>query len=167
MTSTARSLPTKGTDAVEILKNDHTLIKRILSDLAAAKDNESRKELLDLAKPLLTVHNATEENLVYPALQKIAAQKRESQHLYKETAEADVLVFELDTMLKTGDDAAFSKTAEKLRDAVFEHIDDEETTAFPELREKATAEQTKSLTKDVREFRKAFTFQPSAANGRV
>ena len=65
-------------------------------------------------KPVLTVHNATEENLVYPALQKFVGQKRESEHLYQETAQADVLVFELDTMLKSGDDASFRETAEKL-----------------------------------------------------
>jgi hemerythrin superfamily protein len=165
MTSTAQSLPTKGGDAVEILKNDHTLIKKMLTDLAAATDKESREEILEKAKPVLTVHNATEENLVYPALEKIAVQKRESQHLYKETAEADVLVFELDTMLKTGDDAAFGKTAAKLRDAVFEHIQDEESSAFPELQKKASPEQTKLLTKAVREFRKGFVFQPSAIKG--
>ena len=35
-----RNTSTNGSDAVEILKNDHTLIKGILNDLAAATDNE-------------------------------------------------------------------------------------------------------------------------------
>ena len=39
-------------------------------------------------------------------------------------------------MLKTGDDASFAETAEKLRDAVFEHIEDEEITAFPNFRKR-------------------------------
>ena len=134
----------------------------MLNDLAAATDNESRKTILENAKPVLTVHNATEENLVYPALQKFVGQKRESEHLYQETAQADVLVFELDTMLKSGDDASFRETAEKLRDAVFEHIDDEETTAFPELQEKSSPEQSESLTNAVREFRATLGSQRSA-----
>lgn len=143
------------------------MIKGILNDLAAAKDSQSRKQILEKAKPVLTVHNATEENLVYPALQKIAGQKRESEHLYQETAQADVLVFELDIMLKTGDDASFVETAEKLRDAVFEHIEDEETTAFPELQEKASVEQSESLTGAVREFRATLGSQPSARQGQT
>ena len=167
MTSIAESLPTTGNDTVKILKNDHTLIKGMLNDLAAATDNASRKQILEKAKPVLTVHNATEENLVYPALQKIAGQKRESEHLYEETAQADVLVYELDAMLKSGDDGSFVETAQKLRDAVFEHIEDEETTAFPELQEKASPSQFESLTDAVREFRATLGSQPAARQGQT
>lgn len=155
-------LQTKGGDAVEILKNDHTLIKSMLTDLASATDRQTRADILEKAKGVLTVHNATEENLVYPALQTVAGKKRESEHLYHETAEADVLVFELDTMLKTGDDSRFVETASKLKDAVFEHIEDEETSAFPDLQEKSSTDQSASLTNAVREFRGAFTFHPTA-----
>lgn len=161
MTTTTQSLPTTGDDAVEILKNDHTLIKNLLTDLAGATDKQTRTNILEKAKAVLTVHNATEENLVYPALATVAGQKRESEHLYQETGQADVLVFELDTMLKTGDDAKFAETASKLKDAVFEHIEDEETSAFPDLQEKASPDQTQMLTQAVREFRSKF--QPSVA----
>lgn len=160
MTTTRQVLQTKGGDAVEILKNDHNLIKSLLTELAGATDQQTRVNILERAKGVLTVHNATEENLVYPALQTVAGQKRESEHLYHETAEADVLVFALDTMLKTGDDSKFGETVSKLKDAVFEHIEDEETSAFPALQEKSSPDQIASLTNAVREFRGAFTFQP-------
>ena len=159
---TTQVLQTKGGDAVEILKNDHTLIKSMLVALVGATDRQTRAEILEKAKGVLTVHNATEENLVYPAIQTVAGQKRESEHLYHETAEADVLIFELDTMLKTGDDSKFGETAAKLKDAVFKHIDDEETSAFPDLQEKSSPDQSTSLTNAVREFRGAFKFQPGA-----
>ncbi len=71
--------------------------------------------MLELLKGVLTIHNATEENLVYPAINKVAGGKLESQHLYHETAEADVLFFELDGLLKEGDDEQFARKAVKFR----------------------------------------------------
>ena len=93
----------RGNDAVEILENDHEVIKELLDQLTSAT-NSKRADVLELLKGVLTIHNATEENLVYPAINKVAGSKLESQHLYHETAEADVLFFELDGLLKEGND---------------------------------------------------------------
>jgi hemerythrin superfamily protein len=157
-------LPTKGGDAVEILMNDHKLIKGLLERLTSAVDNAERKSALEELKAALTIHNATEENLVYPAIERIARKKAEAQHLYHETAEADVVVFELDSMLKEGrgEEDAFAVTAEKLRGAVLEHIEDEEKKAFVHLRDGADEEQTESLTHSVKQFRSALHYEMSA-----
>lgn len=164
MQSDISALPVRGNDAIEILTNDHQTIKSLLSALTQATQPDRRKETLEQLKGALTIHNATEENLLYPALQVVAGKKSESQKLYHETAEADVLVFELDTMLKEGDDSGFSKTAEKLQSAVLEHIDDEENSAFPHLQKNAEPEQAQMLTQSVREFRSSIQFQsPSRA----
>lgn len=146
-------LPMRGTDAIEILTNDHQTIKSLLSSLTQGTGMSGRQETLERLKAALTIHNATEENLFYPALQVVAGKKSESQKLYHETADADVLVFQLDTMLKEGDDSGFTKTAEKLQAAVLEHIEDEEQKAFKDLREKAEPQQAQMLTQSVREFR--------------
>ena len=151
-------LPVRGSDTVDILLNDHTVIKRLLGDLTAAPDRGRRSAVLERLKEALTIHNATEENLVYPALAEMASEKRESAHLYHETAEADVLVFQIDQLLKGGDEADFTAKAVQLRDAVFEHIEDEESKAFPALRERPEPEQTQRLTQSVREFRGALHF---------
>ena len=157
-------LPTKGGDAVEILMNDHLLIEGLLERLTSAVDNAERKSALEELKAALTIHNATEENLVYPAIERIARKKAEAQHLYHETAEADVVVFELDSMLKEGrgEEDAFAATAEKLRNAVLEHIEDEERKAFVHLRNEADEEQTESLTRSVKQFRSALHYEMSA-----
>lgn len=153
-------LTTQGSDTVEILKNDHQVIKQLLNSLTQATQIQQRKTILDQLKAVLTVHNATEENLVYPALQSVADEKRQSQKLYHETAEADVVVFDLDTMLKEGDDSDFAAAAKKLQAAVLEHIDDEENSAFPRLQKNADTRQTQMLTESVREFRSKFRFSP-------
>ena len=152
-------LPTRGHDAVEILVNDHEFVKGLLEQLSNALEKPRRKALIEQLKAALIVHNATEENIVYPAIAKIGGKVLESQRLYHETAAADVLMFELDTMLKEGDDALFESKASMLREAILEHIGVEEDSAFPHLREKATPEQAKLLTESVREFRAALEYR--------
>lgn len=162
----------RGNDATEILINDHETIKQLLSRLVEAAGKQERSQTLEHLKGLLTIHNATEENLVYPALAKVAGRNSESLKLYNETAEADMLVFELDTMLKEGAGDAFQSKAEKLQKAVLEHIEDEEEKAFPHLRDKAPPETQQSLTQSVREFRRKFRIQgegavPRTASGEI
>lgn len=154
-----QTFPARGNTAVEILLNDHQTIKRLLGELTEAHGAERRKSTLEMLKGLLTVHNATEENLVYPAIAFAASDKRESKHLYEETASADMLLFQLDTMLKKHQDDDFEAMANEFREAVLHHIDEEESKAFPRLEERAERDDEQLLTQSVREFRESFTFQ--------
>ncbi len=167
MQSDVSPLPVRGNDAIEILTNDHEIIKSLLTGLTQATQTAQRKDALEQLKAALTIHNATEENLVYPALEKVAGKKSESQHLYHETAAADVLVFELDVMLKEGNDSNFSAKAGKLREAILEHIEDEEGSAFADLQKHAQPQQAQMLTNSVREFRSALRFNPGAGRSRT
>lgn len=160
MLSDTELIPARGTDTVEILENDHQTIKGLLKRLTAATDMSERKATLEQLKGVLTVHNATEENIVYPAIEKLARGEREAEHLYHETAEADVVLFELDNLLKEGHEASFIVKAEKFREAVLHHIENEEGSAFPHLRENTDARQSKNLTQSVRTFRESLHFEP-------
>lgn len=150
-------ISTRSGDAIAMLIEEHDSIKALLARLADAQGNE-RSETLDQLKAILTIHNAVEENLVYPALQEIAGKKSESQKLYHETAEAAVLIYQIDSMLKEGDVADYERKAEKLQGAILEHIEDEEDSAFRHLRENATPEQTQMLTDAAQRFRTTFRF---------
>jgi hemerythrin superfamily protein len=163
MQSELSQMPVRGNDAVEILVNDHQTIKTMLDDLTSATQMDRRKDVLEQLKGALTIHNATEENLVYPALNKVAGKKLESEKLYHETAEADTLLFECDVMLKQGNDADFQAKARKLQTAILEHIDDEEQKAFPHLQKGANPQQAQMLTTSVREFRSALHFTPPSS----
>jgi hemerythrin superfamily protein len=154
-----QTFPARGNNAVEILLNDHTTIKELLNELTSAEQMQHRKAVLEQLKGILTVHNATEENLVYPALDVVAKDRKESKHLYEETADADVLLFKLDTLLKTKHGEEFEALAREFQEALLDHIDDEETSAFPNLQDKAEPEQERMLTKSVREFRDRFVVQ--------
>ncbi|HEY2473598.1 MAG TPA: hemerythrin domain-containing protein [Candidatus Cybelea sp.] len=155
-------LPVRGSDAVEILRNDHQVIKSLLNELTITGPQE-RRRTLDQLVGVLTIHNATEENLVYPAINKLASSKLESQHLYHETAEADVLVFELDALLKAGDVSQFGVKAEKLQEAVLAHIDEEESKALTRLLEIGDPQKVEELTESIRAFRKSLHFDTAAA----
>jgi hemerythrin superfamily protein len=158
MQSDVSQLPVRGNDAVEILINDHESVRGMLDMFTRAESTQDRRALLEQLKAALTIHNATEENLVYPAIAKVAGKKAEASKLYHETAEADMLIFEIDTMLKEGEDKNFATQAEKLQGAILEHMEDEEEKAFPHLQEKAEPQQAQMLTDSIREFRNAFRF---------
>lgn len=146
-------LPLRGSNAVEMLVNDHTVIKSMLEDLTTATSARQCKSVFERLKAALTVHNATEENLVYPALAIDAGKKSDSEHLYHETAAADMLVFELDGLLRDGDMERFTPKAKKLQAAILEHIDDEEASAFPKLEQHADTTHAAALTASVKKFR--------------
>lgn len=165
MQSDLLELPVRGSTAIEILTNDHQTVKSLLSELSRATQQGQRKETLERLKAALTIHNATEENLVYPALAVIAGKRWEPQKLYHETAMADMLLFELDTMMKTGDTADFESKCEKLSKAIHEHIEDEEEKAFVHLKDKSDSKELQMLTESVREFRGKLHF--GAMSGRM
>jgi hemerythrin superfamily protein len=162
MQSDITDVPVRGNDAIEILINDHQTIKDLLTRLTGTTQPAALTQTLEQLKGVLTIHNATEENLVYPALSKVAHKNSESLKLYNETAEADMLLFEVDTMLKEGKTDGIEKKTKKLQAAILEHIEDEEQKAFKHLQEKSEPQQSQMLTQSVREFRNRFRLQGAA-----
>jgi hemerythrin superfamily protein len=157
MQSDVNVLPLRGNSVHEILENDHETIKGLLNSLGHASGDD-RRRILEQLKGALTIHNSMEENLIYPALDKVGGHKAEAMKLYNETASADIMVFEIDTMLKEGDDTKFAAKCEKLRDAVFKHIEAEEKSAMPHLEKGAESRESQMLLQSVREFRNSMRF---------
>jgi hemerythrin superfamily protein len=153
----AGDIRNEGADAVEILVNDHRVIKQLLTELPDAT-GQARADLLQRLKAILTIHNATEENFVYPAIHEIAGRPMHAGHLYHQQDEAKVLLWKLDAQVR--DDGEFHRQASILRDAVVAHAQHEEDTEFPKLREAAGPSDLANLTAAVREFRADFRFTP-------
>jgi len=151
-------LPAQGRTAVEILLNDHRVIEDLLDELTQATESR-RHAVMEQLKAVMTIHNATEEGLVYPAIATLYGNKLISRQLYHETAEADMLFFELNSLLKQSDESDFKLKARWLRDAVCDHIYEEERKAFPRLNERADRRQAEALTDAVMEFRRALHFE--------
>ena len=157
LTAPDGTLPVSGDDALQILENDHRAVKGLLMALPRAESAE-RARLLEELKSALTIHNATEENIVYPAIHDIAQRPMHAGRLYHQQDEAKVLVWELSQLDPS--DAQFTKKAERLRDAVLAHVEDEETSEFPQLREVA-GDKLSSVTQAVRDFRRSLRLIPN------
>ncbi len=146
-------VPTVGNDAIEILINDHQRIKQLLSELTDGS-RAQRSAVLQTLKETLTVHNATEETLVYPAIRELAGRKMHATELYHETSEADVMLWKLSMMPPDGDE--FGATAAQARAAIEKHIGSEEDSEFAKLRDSADSAQQLKLASEVKKFRQRF-----------
>lgn len=69
-----------------------------------ASNPTQRAQLLQKLANLLTVHNSTEEDLVYPAIRDIADLPSDATTLYQQQDEAKIIVFELDQLSKSDPD---------------------------------------------------------------
>jgi hemerythrin superfamily protein len=123
---------TSAADPVAWLVHDHQVIRGYLDTLRRGNLGDDRPTL-EALKKLLALHNAIEENLVYPALAKLVGREDQAMELFHETAEADLLVFTLSQAAEQDDETAFKATLTDLIAAISDHVELEETRAFPAL----------------------------------
>src|SRR5579871_4312208 len=113
-TTLAGSTVAQTGDAIDLLIAEHRQIEGLLNALPEAAPG-ARMQLLDELKKIVVPHNATEENVIYPAIHEIAARPMHAGRLYHQQDEAAVLVWELSNL---EDDREWVAKATKLRDAV-------------------------------------------------
>lgn len=125
-------------DAIKLLKDDHAVMRGLLSDLEATTSRavKTRRDLLAKVKKNLKAHTTIEEEIFYPAFQ-AAGKKNDDDKMYFEALEehraAGDLV--LPDLLKT-DPASeqFSGRAKVLKELVEHHAGEEEKEMFPRAR---------------------------------
>jgi hemerythrin superfamily protein len=139
-------------NAIDLLVNEHFAVKQLLTQLPTTTGSE-RVQLLEAIKNALIVHNASEENVIYPAIKYLADRPQHANTLYHQQDDAQVLVWEL-TQLVANDDL-FVQKAEKLRDAILAHVQQEEEHEFPRLQELPADAQAR-LNADMTKFRAQF-----------
>jgi hemerythrin-like domain-containing protein len=117
-------------NVVDLIMNDHRELERIFDQLMNQPDK--RPSLVPVMITLLTAHSRAEEAEVYPAAA-AAGGSKDVQHSQKEHLEADQLaaaVAETDF-----DSPDFPQALQKLIDGVKHHVDEEESTVLPGMRE--------------------------------
>ncbi|MBV9388083.1 MAG: hemerythrin domain-containing protein [Chroococcidiopsidaceae cyanobacterium CP_BM_ER_R8_30] len=126
--------PATDTDAISILVDDHRRIEALMNQIAQtpASDPTQRSQLLQQLIDLLTVHNFSEENLVYPAIRDIANLPGDATTLYQEQDQTKVLVFELNQLPKSDPD--WGNLFTTFQNALLSHVAQEENVDFPRLR---------------------------------
>lgn len=124
-------------DAITLLKQDHALVKELLSSLADSTTRAVKKrgELLQQIAINLKAHTTIEEEIFYPAF-KAAGQKEEAKMYFEALEEhraAEDLV--LPDLLSTDPSTEqFSGRAKVLKELIEHHIEEEEKEMFKDAK---------------------------------
>ena len=134
-----------GKDPFDLLVSDHREITSLLDEMVAApKEAVARRgKLFLMLKRKLAKHAMAEEDVVYPIVRNDSASGDERKHLYDEHADMKILLYEIEGLLKSGED--WNGAVMPLRDLIRTHIDEEERTIFPELRREIRKESLPKL----------------------
>lgn len=127
-------------DVVALIVQDHRDMQQIFTRLRSGQGD--RRLLFQQMAALLTAHSRAEEAEVYPAIA-AAGDSQDVAHAREEHAEADELLTALREM--DADSAEFETKLSKLIDAVLHHMEEEESTALPALRDGADTRRLATL----------------------
>lgn len=122
-------------NAVELLKQDHQLVRQLLEKLSATTERgvKTRMDILHRLHTELTIHTELEEQIFYPAYVE-AGGKEQARMMYEAKEEhrtVDSLV--LPDLLKTpAGSLPFSGRAKVLKELLEHHLEEEEKDMFPE-----------------------------------
>lgn len=114
----------------DALKNDHVKIKRILDEIINLNEDASpqRADLIHQLRDEFIPHARAEEAVLYNSIRSIETAKDTIMHSYEEHIAAETLLRTLQSKDKV--DMDWVKTAKKLRTALSQHIEEEETRIF-------------------------------------
>lgn len=128
----------------EALKRDHEDVKGLLEELCSLRDDdEYRYVLIEEIRNHLIPHSRAEESVFYNTLRAVNADKKIVFHGFQEHLEAETLLRALQVMDKMN--MSWKATAEKLRDAIFHHVEEEETEIFEEAKMAFTSEEAEAM----------------------
>jgi len=121
-------------NAIELLMQDHKLVKKLLEELSTTTDRavKKRAELLQRIEHELQIHTALEEDILYPAI-KQAGGKEEAKMYYEAKEEhrtVDSLVLPDLLHTETGT-VAFAGRVKVMKELLEHHIEEEEGELFP------------------------------------
>lgn len=118
-------------DVVDLIVQDHRELQRLFEVLR--NEPEKRAATAPLMSTLLFAHSRAEDSEVYPAA-KEAGGEEDVEHSQKEHLEADHLAEELRSL--DPDSAEFATVLEALVEGVTHHIEEEEETVLPHMRQR-------------------------------
>ncbi|MGE0632244.1 MAG: hemerythrin domain-containing protein [Pseudobdellovibrionaceae bacterium] len=125
----------------ESLKKDHNNIKSLLNRLVVLNEDEGEEKhrLIEQIRDELVPHARAEEAVLYNTLRSLNSAAEVVYDSYKEHIEAETLLRTLQVRDRV--DAAWKENAQKLKKAVFAHIQDEEVRIFKIAKQLFTEEE--------------------------
>lgn len=136
-------------DAIQLLKEDHQKVKKILDELEKTTERgvKTRRELFTKLMAELTVHEKIEEEIFYPAVKERAETKKVEELIaesYEEHHLVDVVAAELEQTPFEAEEwgAKFKVMKENIDHHAFE---EEEGKLFPKVRRAFSAAELEDL----------------------
>jgi hemerythrin-like domain-containing protein len=132
-------------DAVQLLKDDHDVVKRILNDLDSTTERgvKTRQELFAKVRQELEVHEAIEEEIFYPALKEHPKAKELVLEAYEEHHVVDTVMAEIAVV--PFEDETWGAKLTVMKENVEHHIEEEEGEMFKQARQVFSTEELKEL----------------------
>lgn len=127
-------------NVVDLIMNDHRELERLFDQLQNQPD--TRATTLPVMISLLTAHSRAEEAEVYPAADEAGGDK-DVEHSQREHLECDQLAADLAATAVDAPD--FEEKLTKLVDAVKHHVEEEESTVLPGMRDALPTERLDEL----------------------
>jgi hemerythrin-like domain-containing protein len=122
-------------DALKMLKEDHDKVKKMLDGLESTTERaeKTRTEGLATLKSELEVHEAIEEEILYPALKEHAKTKDIALEAYEEHHVVDMVMSELEGVPVSEETWAAKFTV--MKENLEHHIEEEEGEMFKQARQ--------------------------------
>ena len=126
-------------DAIDLLMEDHKRVQKIFDDFDSVDrdDAEAVQELVETACMELQLHSMLEEEIFYPAVRaKIDEEEQDANDLLNEAEVEHETVDDLVAKLQElePDDAMYAAYFNVLAKLVKQHVEEEETDLFPDVR---------------------------------
>lgn len=124
----------------DVIRMDHTKVNTLFMEIENTNDPKKIEEYFAQIYKDLSVHSEAEEQVVYPAVRPFYG---DTQELYDEQAEMKTMLEEIKSM--NASDSNFKAKVEMLKNAVQEHVRQEENDMFMAIRNNCSDDQREQM----------------------
>jgi hemerythrin superfamily protein len=157
-----------GGDVIDVLISDHRDVTALIGEIWTVRDPMIRRDLTDTAISELVRHAVAEEMYVYPVMRKYLADGEKAvEHDIEEHKELEQAMKRLEDLDVSGTE--FETELRRLETILADHVQDEESEQFPELRLRVPQEELTELAGKVETAKKLAPTRPhpSAPNSEL
>lgn len=157
------TIPKQSPDLIDVIISDHREVERVFTELEqGAVASERRKDLVNHVITELVRHSVAEEQYMYPAAREALPDGDEiADREIQEHAEAERVMKELEGIEAT--DPRFEELLRTLMADIRHHIQDEESTLLPRLREACSEKQLRELGEKIVQAKRRAPTRPHPA----
>ncbi len=145
LTGVAGSVVSRTDDEMTIqnlIRMDHQKVNVLFGQIASSDDPQKIQEYFGQIYKDLTVHSEAEEQIVYPTVRPFYGEN-DTQELYDEQAEMKVMLDNIKSMSPSSPE--FKQQVNRLKEAVMDHVRQEESTMFAAIGNNCSHEQQKQM----------------------